>query len=505
MQKGYLLGVDIGTYSSKGTLVTADGKVVEKSSIPHEVSIPNPGWMEHDADSVWMHDFLFIVKDLLKKTGIDPKEILGLGVSSICSAMLLLDKDRKPLRPSILYGVDTRSSIEVDEIKRDLGTFVSNQNIPPKMRWVQKHEPEVWKKTRHIFSGHHYIIMKLTGKINQNLNDIHNFFPLYNDSILNWDEKYFDYFKVDPNILPELVWTTDIVGRINKEGALLSGLTEGTPVVGGANDSAVEAVSGGVVIPGDMMMMYGSSNIYYMITDGPFKGEHIKAMRSMTRDRYATGGGLATVGSLTTWFRNQLGIPELMAEKAGGENAFFALSKLTSQSKIGSNGLIMLPYFSGERNPIFDGNATGMYFGLNLTHTRADMYRAMLESIGFGIRHCLEPFWQDNLIPEHIYAVGGGVYNLPWMQIVSDICNIRQEIPVEKIGSCYGDAFLAAVGIGLYEKISDVKQWVKIETVIDPNPEAHAAYQEFYDIYRELYPTNKELMHRISAIQKRVK
>jgi xylulokinase len=505
MQKGYLLGVDIGTYSSKGTLVTADGKVVEKSSIPHDVSIPNPGWMEHDADSVWMHDFLFIVKDLLKKTGIDPKEILGLGVSSICSAMLLLDKDRKPLRPSILYGVDTRSSIEVEEIKKDLGTFVSNQNIPPKMRWVQKHEPEVWEKTRHIFSGHHYIIMKLTGKINQNLNDIHNFFPLYNDLILNWDEKYFDYFKVAPNILPELVWTTDIVGRINKEGALLSGLTEGTPVVGGANDSAVEAVSGGVVIPGDMMMMYGSSNIYYMITDGPFNGEHIKSMRSMTRDRYATGGGLATVGSLTTWFRNQLGIPELMAEKAGGENAFAALSNLTSQSKIGSNGLIMLPYFSGERNPIFDGNATGMYFGLNLTHTRADMYRAMLESIGFGIRHCLEPFWQDKLIPEHIYAVGGGVYNLPWMQIVSDICNIRQEIPVEKIGSCYGDAFLAAVGIGLYEKISDVKQWVKIETVIDPNPEAHAAYQEFYDLYRELYPINKELMHRISEIQKRVK
>ena len=138
MQKGYLLGVDIGTYSSKGALVSTDGKVVEKSSIPHEVSIPNPGWMEHDADDVWMHDFLFIVKDLLKKTGIDPKEILGIGVSSICSAMLLLDKDRKPLRPSILYGVDTRTTVEVEEIKKDLGTFVSNQNIPPKMRWVQK-------------------------------------------------------------------------------------------------------------------------------------------------------------------------------------------------------------------------------------------------------------------------------------------------------------------------------------------------------------------------------
>jgi xylulokinase len=419
--------------------------------------------------------------------------------------MLLLDKDRKPLRPSILYGVDTRAWQEVEEIKRDLGTFVSNQNIPPKMRWVQKNEPEVWAKTRHIFSGHHYIIMKLTGEICQNLNDIHNFYPLYKDAILDWDKDYFDYFQVDPQILPKLVWTTEVVGRINKEGAALSGLAEGTPIVGGANDSAVEAVSGGVSVPGDMMMMYGSSNIYSMITDGPFHGEHIKTMRSMTRDRHGIGGGLATVGSLTTWFRNTLGLPEWEAEKVGGPNAFAALSKLAAQSRIGSNGLILLPYFSGERNPIFDGNATGMFFGLNLTHTRADMYRAMLEGVGFGIRHCLEPFREDKLIPDHIYAVGGGVYNLPWMQIVSDICNIRQEIPVEKIGSCYGDAFLAALGIGLYQNLEDVKQWVKIETVVEPNPQAHAAYQEFYDIYRALYPANKDLMHRLSAIQKRAK
>ena len=195
---------------------------------------------------------------------------------------------------------------------------------------------------------------------------------------------------------------------------------------------------------------------------------------------------MATVGTLTTWFRNQLGCQETAAEKSGGANAFAALSELASQSRVGANGLIMLPYFCGERTPIFDGNACGMYFGLNLTHTRADMYRAMLESVGFGIRHCMEDFQKERMIPEHIYAVGGGSRNLPWMQIVCDICNFEQEIPVEKIGSCYGDAFLAAVGIGLYEKISDVKRWVKIETVLKPNPEAHAEYEKFYKIYRQL-------------------
>ncbi|MCD6355913.1 MAG: FGGY-family carbohydrate kinase, partial [Anaerolineaceae bacterium] len=496
-------GIDIGTYSSKGVLVTTDGKVIQKSSIPHKVSIPNPGWMEHDPDGVWMHDFIYIVKDLLHKSGKDPEEIISLGVSSIASATLLLDKDRNPVRPSILYGVDTRTTAEVEEIKKDLGIFVSNQNIPPKLRWVQKNEPQVWKRTRYIMSGHHYIIMRLTGEFNQNINDMGNYTPLFDDEKLDWNPKYFKYFDITADMLPKPVWSHEIVGRITSEGAALSGLAEGTPVVGGCNDSAVEAISGGVVLPGDMMMMYGSSNIYFLVTDGPIQDKKLSARRSITKDRYGVGGGLATVGSLTTWFRNNLGYPEMEAEKKGGENAFAALAKLSTQSKIGSNGLIALPYFSGERTPIFDGNACGLYFGLNLTHTRADMYRALLESVGYGIRHCMEDFWERNLIPKHIYAVGGGVYNLPWMQIVSDINNFTQEIPVIKIGSCYGDAFLAAMGIGLYNKVSDVKKWVKIETVVRPDLEAHKAYEEYYRIYRELYPANKELMHQIVAIQKR--
>ena len=414
-----------------------------------------------------------------------------------------MDKDRNPVRPSILYGVDTRTTTEVAEINQDLDIFVTNQNIPPKLRWVQKNEPEVWAKTRYLLSGHAYIIMRLTGEMTQNINDMSNWTPLFDNEKLDWDPTHFKYFNITREMLPEPVWSHKVVGHIHSEGAKMCGLAEGTPIVGACNDSAVEAISGGVALPGDMMMMYGSSNIFYLVTDGPVKGEKLFARRSITKDRYGTGGGLATVGSLTTWFRNELGHKEMMEEEAGGENAFAALAKLSRQSKIGANGLIALPYFSGERNPIFDGLACGMFFGLNLTHTRADMYRAMLESVGFGIRHCMEDFWKMGLPIKHIYAVGGGVYNLPWMQIVSDICNFTQEIPKEKVGSAYGDAFLAAMGIGLYDKVADIKQWVEVETVVEPNAEAHAAYEEYYQIYRELYPANKELMHRLVAIQRK--
>ena len=202
-----------------------------------------------------------------------------------------------------------------------------------------------------------------------------------------------------PHCLP-----TEIAGRINKEGAELSGLAEGTPIVGGCNDSSSESVSVGVTEPYDMMQMYGSSNIFYMLFNGPFKGEHVQSFRLMYPDQHGFIGGLGTVGSLTTWFRDNLSAQELAAESAGGENSFSALTKLSAQSKVGANGLVMLPYFSGERNPIFDGYARGMIFGLNLTHTRADIYRAMLESVGYGVRHNMEAFWNDNQYPKQIMA-----------------------------------------------------------------------------------------------------
>jgi xylulokinase len=498
-----LMGVDIGTSSSKGVLVLPTGEIVVRASVDHQVSIPKPGWFEHDADRIWLQNFCQISHELISGLEGSTVQILAVGISSICSAMLLLDENRKPLRPAILYGVDTRASTEVEEIKHDLGKFVTNQNIPPKIRWVQNNEPEIWNRIRHILSGHQYIVMKLTDRICQNLNDIHNFYPLIDDRLESWISDDFDYFHIDQRMLPEIVWSTEVVGRVTREGSAISGLPVGTPVIAGTNDAAAEALSSGAAEPGEMMLMYGSSQIFDLVSEKFIRSEKYLTRRLHIPGRYGLGGGLATAGSLTAWFREQLGQQEVSAEKSGGEDAYPALEKLASQSPAGANGLIMLPYFSGERAPIFDGNALGLYFGLNLTHTRADLYRALMESVGYGIRHCLEQFAEDDLKATEIYAIGGGVKNLTWMQIVSDICNLKQNIPVEKIGACYGDAFLAGFGIGLFEKISDVKQWVKLEKQIEPDLDMHEQYTEFYEIYKDLYPRNRGLMHRLSAIQKR--
>jgi xylulokinase len=189
---------------------------------------------------------------------------------------------------------------------------------------------------------------------------------------------------------------------------------------------------------------------------------------------------------------------EVQAEKAGGENAYSALAQLASKSPPGANGLVALPYFSGERTPISDPAATGLIFGLGLNHTRGDIYRALLESVGFGIRHNIEQMRAEGANPNRIFAVGGGTYNALWMQIVSDIAGIEQHIPDQRIGACYGDAFLAGLGIGMFSGIAEAARWVRIGRVVGPGQQVNADYELHYRIYRDLYPCTAALMKKLT-------
>jgi xylulokinase len=208
---------------------------------------------------------------------------------------------------------------------------------------------------------------------------------------------------------------------------------------------------------------------------------------------------MSTSGSLTKWFRDHFAPLEVQAEKAGGENAYAALARLAAASPVGANGLVMLPYFSGERTPILDPDARGVIFGLGLNHTRSDVYRAILESVGYGIRHNLDRMKEEGGAPKRILAVGGGTSNALWMQIVSDIAGIEQHIPHERMGACYGDAFLAGVGVGLFSGTAEAARRVEIEQVVRPQSSAHPTYDEYYRIYQELYRNTAPLMSRLAA------
>jgi len=504
----FLLGVDIGTHSSKGALVNESGAVVATRAVEHALEIPRPGWAEHDAESAWWHDFLEITRSVLQTSGIPPQQIAGIGLSAISPAALPIDREGRPLRKAILYGIDTRATREIAELQQIIdndpaysqsGVRLSSQSALPKILWIRRNEPEVWAKTHLVLNGSGFLLYRLTGEVTLDFYNAVTFAPFVDYERCDYTVAIEEHVAAKAK-LPRLTWTCDIAGRITSEAARLTGLAEGTPVITGTADAAAEAMSAGLANVGDMMVMYGSSIFFVLRTGQLLSSPSFWGAHFLEKDTYVLTGGMSTAGSLTKWFRDQFAPYEIEAEKAGGENAYAALAELAASSPPGANGVVVLPYFSGERTPILDPDAKGVIFGLGLSHTRADVYRAVLESIGFGIRHNIEQMKKEGADPRRLLAVGGGAQNPLWMQIVSDIVGLEQSIPEQQIGACYGDAFLAGVGVGLFSGLAEAARWVKTKQVVRPRPSSHEEYEGYYHIYRELYTATAPLMGRLGGL-----
>lgn len=506
MEQGYLLGVDIGTYSSKGVLVTTEGQLIASHTVPHGMDNPKPGYFEQDADRVWWHDFVVIVKNLLEKTAINPRQILAIGTSAIGSCVLPIDQDGHPLRPGILYGIDTRASNEIRYLEEVLGRekifahcamHLSSQASGPKVLWIKNNEPEVYEKTRWFLTSEAYLVYKLTGKPSIDIYTAAGYAPIFDVYKKEWIPEIAAY--ITPlDRLPPLYWSGEVVGEVTPEAAQQTGLVAGTPVVAGTTDAAAEALSAGVADFGDMMLMFGSSIFFIMKKERLIPTQRFWSSNFLEAGSFAFLGGMSTSGSLTTWFRDQFAQLEVQEESKTGLSAFAALAEQAALSPPGSNGLVMLPYFEGERTPVHDPLAKGLLFGLSLKHTRSDIYRAILEGVAYGIRHNLEVMREEQVIPQRVIAVGGGTKNPLWLQIVSDVCRIPLQVPSEQIGASYGDAFLAGRGIGLFKDLTEIKKWVKVKETITPNEKVSSQYDFYYQLFRRLYEQTKDLMHDLS-------
>lgn len=510
MKEQYLMGIDIGTYESKGVISTTKGRVVAHASIGHELSTPRPGWGEHDADKVWWHDFRFLSRKLLKESGIDSKKVAGLGVSAIAPCVLPIDAQGKPLRPAILYGLDTRASEEIAELEKILGReaifensalHLSSQAAGPKILWIRKNEPDIWKKTTTFLTGSGYLVYKLT---DQKVIDYYTataYAPLLDIQNKTWSEKMAGPIT-SLDRLPQLMWSDQVAGRVTPEAARLTGLAPGTPVIAGTADAAVEALSAGLSDIGDLMVMYGSSMFFIQKTNKLVLTDKLWGAVFLEDQTFAVAAGMSTSGSLTRWFRDQLSPLELQKEQQGGPNAYAILADLAEKSKPGANGVIILPYFSGERTPINDPYARGLVLGLSLSSTRADLYRAVLEGVGFGIRHNIDTMREEGVPPQRILSVGGGTKNSLWLQIVSDIAGIDQYVPDQHFGASYGGAFLAGVGVGLFSDTSQIVDWVNYSRIVRHDPKMYDRYQPYYDIYRQVYQETAHLMKNLVHLEK---
>ena len=270
----------------------------------------------------------------------------------------------------------------------------------------------------------------------------------------------------------------------------------------GTTDAGSETISTGANQPGDLMIMFGSSFFLVMLADRLMPSEKFWATAWLDASAFALQGGTSTSGSLTRWFRDQFAPLEIAAEKEGGEPAYASLARLLQDSPPGARGLITLPYFEGERTPIYDSEAKGVLFGLTLSHTRADIYRSILEGIAFGIRHIIDTMIEEGVRPKRIIGAAGGTKNRGWMQIVADIANIEIMILEKESSAAYGDAFMAGVGIGDYNNLSENYKWVSDVSVMRPIPENHQIYMPYYKLFRQLYENSKGLMHQLNRIQR---
>jgi xylulokinase len=489
---GLLLGIDIGTSSSKGVLVDPQGTIVARASRAHDTSYPHPGWVEHDAETVWWQDFLALCRELVPAA--EGRPLAGLAVSGIGPVLLPADADGNPLRPAILYGVDTRATAEIAELTDELGasaildrggTPLSSQAVGPKWRWLARHEPEVYQRTSLFLMASSYLVHRLTGEYVLDHHSASQCDPMYDLRAADWAADWAALCA--PGIeLPRLAWSSEVVGSVTAGAAAETGLPQGLPVTAGTVDAWAEAASVGVTDPGDTMVMYGTTMFLIQVLADPRPHPGLWTTRGTLPGTYSLAAGMATSGAITDWLRGIAG------------RDYADLVEEAAKSPAGSRGLLLLPYFAGERTPLFDPDARGILAGLTTGHGLGDIYRAALEGIAYGVRHNLEVMTGSGGAARRLVAVGGGTQGGLWTQIVTDVTGADQQVPQETIGAALGDAVLAGVAIGAEP---DVAAWNPVRTTVRPDPEAARTYDEFYSRYRDLYTSTVDIAHFLAARQ----
>lgn len=497
-----VLGVDIGTYETKGVLLRADGTVVARARRQHRVTVPRPGFVEHDPETVWWAGFVEVTARLLAEGDVDPAEVAAVACSGIGPCVLPIDASGRPLRTAILYGVDTRADAQIaatvaalgeDEIMARSGTTLTSQSAGPKVSWLHDEEPEVFAAAAHFVTCQTFVTGRLTGKRVTDHATAAYYHPLYDRRTGDWN---LDGVPGAPrrDQLPDLGWSSDVVGEITPTAAAATGLRAGTPVLVGAPDAAVEALSAGVRRPGDMMLMYGSSHFLIEVVDRPVSSAVLWPAPYVFRDSYIAAAGTATAGSFTRWY-----VDILAPGTESIDEVFTEIADLAARSRPGARGLLALPHLSGERTPLFDAGARGGFLGLSLEHDRGDMARAVLEGIAQSAAEALRAYEAESLAPSRIRAVGGGTKNAVWLQAISDISGYPQEV-VGGSGAAQGDAMLAACAVGM-TRPDRLDDWVDVQRSVAPRTELAPLYARQSAAYRAFYRATRDIVSDLNELR----
>jgi len=445
----YLLGTDIGTSGTKTILMDTQGHLIAQDLQEYDVLTPKPLWAEQWPE-VWLQAAKASITNTVQKAGIPSEQIRGIAISGLYGGSgIPLDKDMEPVRPN------------------------------------------------------DYVIYKLTGNIAIDYSSAGNIGGIFDMNNRTWSKELMDRMGISLSMMPEkIVESTDIIGGLTKEAAAELGLAEGMPAIASGIDCGAANIGLGMFESGIYAAAIGTSMCAAFISDKPAKGKNLIVwpyLYDAKRLSYQFAGS-ATAGAIVKWFRHTMCQFEMEAEKNGGRSAYDVLNEQAASIPVGSEGLIVLPYFMGERSPIWDSDAKGTIVGLSLAHTKAHIYRAFLEAVAFSLRDAMEA--TGEMLGESILIAGGVTQSKLWRQIFADVTGYPVVCPIHNVEANMGDVMLAGIGTGLLT-FEEVKKWQVLDEKIMPIQQNHETYNDYYKVYKSIYQNLKHDMKMLSALSKR--
>ena len=500
--KSLLLGVDVGTSSCKVALFDLEGTLIARSSEPYTTHYAGL-CVEQDPED-WWKATKKAIKNLIEKHHIDPGKVAAIGVDGQSWAALPIDRKGRALRRAMIW-LDRRSEKECRWLREEVGEkviFEKSMNrvdpafVIPKILWIKENEPEVFARTEKFLTSNAYINYKLTGELTQDISQGYGFY-FFDMRKGKWDKNLCERMGIPPKMLPDIYPCSKVIGEVTSRAAEETGLVKGVPVVAGGLDAAAATLGAGVIEPGQVQEQGGQAGGMSICMDRPFGDPKLILGYHVVPERWLLQGGTVGGGSLR-WLKGILS-PSKGKEKL---DPFEVMSLEAEKIKPGSDGLIFLPYMAGERSPLWDSNAKGIFFGLSYDKTRAHLIRAIMEGCAFALYHNLQVAESQGIKVKTMTSVGGAARSKVWTQIKADVTNKPILIPHYTDSAPLGAAILAGIGAGIYSDFKEaVENVVKIEEHIEPRSKFHSLYCELFEIYQNIYLKLKEDFEHLARIK----
>ena len=509
----YLVGIDYGTGGCKACIIDEEANVLAYAYREYPIFTDKPGWSEHDPVLYWTLA-CEIIKECLEKSGIKANQITGIANSSALPSMVMVDKHHNPI--NLAYNLmDRRATEQVEWLLKNIGdkkifdiscNRLEDHPTLVNLMWEQQNRPDDFKKIKKVLTIDGFIRLKLTGKATSNYSSGAFFGVAYDIRKNQFDEELLDKIGLSKSIMPEFFSCEEIIGHVTEQASRETGLVPGIPVAAGSVDCNAGWVGGGAVEVGDIQINLGTCGVMGVIHQDPDMIVDSMINSSYTtdsRNTYVMISAATTGGQSLRYLRDNFSQLELATEKTvPGFNTYESLDKMAEKVNPGCDGLIVLPYLMGERTPIWDVDARGVVFGLSLNHTKAHLVRAMMEGVAFAMYDSFRIFEQScSKINLPIVLNEGGAKSLLWRRIITDVFNVPTVFVKSRIGAPMGDAILAGVATGVFPDFSIAKKQAEYVERLDPIPENHALYMEYFNLFKNVYEHIKEDYKTLTTIR----